>query len=419
MLCFNAKNLICITIVALSVSPIASAHSKSPSILSQLIAEASQHNPQIKSAHDRWLAMKRVPPQVRSLPDPKFIYSDMKMSGNPEMNQNPLHEKMLGLDQEVPFPGKLIEKGKIATIEAKRAQAEYLVTRLTVIAQLKRIFYELYFVNQSIQIYQKNQFLLEKIEKSVRTNYSVGKIPQQDVFRAQTEISRLQMRLVMLKQEGVSLQADINRLLNRSLSTPVATPLHLSITPLQFDLQYFNHLIEKQSPQLKSQLKSVEKSEKAITLSKMDYVPDIDISYGDVHDTEMHTNGYQLMATASIPLYFFSKQNNGVRESEANYNADIENLYATHRDLLFQVKNAFLEAKRSESLIHLIKHSIIPQATLTFSSGQASYGVGKVDFLTLLNSLLMLQENEIELQNEIIQHEKAITRIEEVTGINL
>lgn len=413
------KNFICIIIVGLSIPIIALAHATSSSILPQLIAQAKQDNPQIKSAHDRWLAMKSVAPQVRSLPDPKLIYSDMKMSGNPEMNQNPLHEKMLGLDQEVPFPGKLIEKGKIATIEAKRAQAEYLVTKLTIIAQLKRIFYEYYFVNKSIQIYQKNQLLLEKIEKSVRTNYSVGKIPQQDIFRAQTEISRLQMRLVMLKQERASLQADMNRLLNRSLSTSISTPSHLSITPLQFDLPYFNNLIEKQSPQLKSQWKNVEKSEQAITLSKMDYVPDIDISYGDVHDTEMHTNGYQVMASASIPLYFFSKQNNAVRESEKNYNADLENLYAMHRDLLFQVKNAFLEVKRSRALIQLIKHSIIPQATLTFSSGQASYGVGKVDFLTLLNSLLMLQENEIELQNEIIQHEKAITEIEEVTGINL
>lgn len=417
---YNLKKYLCIsTVILMGVTNISFAHAASPSILSQLIAEASQNNPQIKSAHDRWLAMKRVPPQVQSLPDPKLIYSDMKMSGNPEMNQNPVHEKMLGLDQEVPFPGKLIEKGKIASIEVKRAQAEYLVTKLTIIAQLKRIFYEYYFVNKSIHIYQKNKLLLEKIEKSVRTNYSVGKVPQQDIFRAQTEISRLQMRLVILKQERVSLRADINRLLNRSLETAVATPSHLSITSLHFDLQYFNNLIEKQSPQLKSQWRSVEKSEKSITLSKMDYVPDIDISYGDVHDSEMHTSGYQVMASASIPLYFFSKQNNGVRESEKNYNAEIENLYTTHRDLLFQVKNAFLKVKRSEELIQLIQHSIIPQATLTFSSGQASYGVGKVDFLTLLNNLLMLQENEIELQNEMMQHEKAIAEIEQVTGINL
>ena len=50
---------------------------------------------------------------------------------------------------------------------------------------------------------------------------------------------------------------------------------------------------------------------------------------------------------------------------------------------------------------------------------QKAYGVGKVDFLTLLNNLFTLQENELELQGEIVEHEKAITQIEETTGIDL
>lgn len=72
--------------------------------------------------------------------------------------------------------------------------------------------------------------------------------------------------------------------------------------------------------------------------------------------------------------------------------------------------------QRSAKLIELIQGSIIPLATLTFNSSQANYGVGKVDFLTLLNNLLTLQENEIELHNELANHEKAITQIEEITG---
>jgi len=40
-------------------------------------------------------------------------------------------------------------------------------------------------------------------------------------------------------------------------------------------------------------------------------------------------------------------------------------------------------------------------------------------FLTLLNNLLTLQDNELELQREIVQHEKAITQLEEITGVCL
>ncbi|WP_367026460.1 hypothetical protein ABZN20_00695 [Methylococcus sp. ANG] len=39
-----------------------------------------------------------------------------------------------------------------------------------------------------------------------------------------------------------------------------------------------------------------------------------------------------------------------------------------------------------------------------------------MDFLTLLNSLLTLQENELEFHGEITEHEKALARLEGIIG---
>ncbi|HHY0177166.1 TPA: TolC family protein [Legionella pneumophila] len=416
---FNFKKIVwcCIAIVLVNVS-IGSlvVHAKPSPMLSALIQEAMRCNPQIKAARDRWLAANHAIPQARALPDPMINAGYINMSGNIPGDVDPRKEQMLGGSQEIPFPGKLVVRGRIATLEAKRAVAEYQATSLTVIAQLKRIYYDLYFVNKSIDILQKNQLLLEDMEQSARTNYSVGKTPQQDVFRAQTEISRLLMRLVILRQERASLEADINRLLNRSLDIAIHTPSSLSVTSMRYDIKHFDALLKRRSPQLKMQQRNVEKGRQGVQLSKMDYFPDVEIEGGRLHDTAMHTKGYQVLLKATVPLYFMQKQNNGVRESLARYNAEIEDLHTTYQTLSFQVKNAFLLAQRSAQLIQLIQYTIIPQATLTFTSSQATYGVGKVDFLTLLNNLLTLQENELELHSEIVQHEKAITQIEETTG---
>ncbi|MBI2791811.1 MAG: TolC family protein [Gammaproteobacteria bacterium] len=421
MILFDIKKYISSGTVVILVSSfiITAAYAKPSPILADLIQEATQSNPQISAARDRWLAATHVIPVARSLPDPKINLGYMNMSGNEFMEADPSREQMIGGSQEIPFPGKLIIRGKIATLEEKRAMADYQATCLGVIAQLKRIYYELYFANKSIEILQKNQLLLEEIEKSAQANYTVGKVPQQDIFRAQTEISRLLMRLVMLNQERSSLQADINRILNRPLDIPISTSSMLSITSLEYDLNHFNTLMERLAPKLKMQERNVEKGRQTIKLSEMDYFPDIEIEGGMLRDTIMQTHGYQVMLKATLPLYFMSKQNNVVRESRARYNADMGDYYTLYRDLLFQVKNAFLQAERSAQLIHLIQDTLIPQATLTFSSSQSNYSVGKVDFLTLLNNLLMLQENELELQNEIVQHEKAITQIEETTGVFL
>ena len=45
--------------------------------------------------------------------------------------------------------------------------------------------------------------------------------------------------------------------------------------------------------------------------------------------------------------------------------------------------------------------------------------MGKVDFLSLLNSLLTLQESQLELHSEMVNHERAVARLETVTGGSL
>ncbi|WP_457589278.1 TolC family protein, partial [Legionella pneumophila] len=117
-------------------------------------------------------------------------------------------------------------------------------------------------------------------------------------------------------------------------------------TPMGHNLEYFYTLVKSRAPQLIMQQRSVQKGRQAIRLSKMEYFPDVEIEGGRLHDTGMHTKGYQVVLKATVPLYFMQKQNNAVRESLARYNADIEDLQTTYRMLSFQVKNAYLLAER-------------------------------------------------------------------------
>ena len=94
----------------------------------------------------------------------------------------------------------------------------------------------------------------------------------------------------------------------------------------------------------------------------------------------------------------------------------MQDAHAVRQDLLFRLKDNVTQVQRAKKLIALLSDAIIPQARLTLESAQAGYAVGKVDFLTLLSSLLTLQENELELHGEIVEHEKALARLEEVIG---
>jgi len=379
--------------------------------LESLIDEVTRNNPEIKAARERWEASKAVIPQVQTLPDPKLQlgYQRMPMT-------DPLQGALYGFGQEVPFPGKLRLRGEVAARQADRLEQEYLATGLRLVARLKEAYYDLHFVHKAIEVVERNKLLLIQFEKTAKSRYAVGQAAQQDVFRAQLEISRVLDRLAVLEQQKESLHAAINRLLNRPPADPLGTPKEMHVPLLTQSLPELSRRAEKFSPILEASSKGIERSEQSVSLAKREYYPDFDLNALGTRNDRINDNGYQVMLGIKIPLFYETKQRQGVKEALAGLSGAREEFTATRQEVLFRVKDAFVHAQRAERLITILRDAIIPQATLALQSAQASYGVAKVDFLTLLNSLLTLQESELEMHGEMVAHEKAVARLEELTG---
>jgi len=387
------------------------AHDASRTNLTGLIAELDSANPEIKAARQRWEAAKAVVPQVQTLPDPKvqFGYQRMPMV-------EPFQGAMYGVGQEIPFPGKLRLKGEVAQREADRIEQEYLAIRLRLIARLKETYFDLHFIHKAIEIVERNKVLLMQFEKTAKSRYAVGQAAQQDVFRAQVEISRVLDRLAVLDQQKESLHAAVNRILNRPPAGPLGTPEEIQVTMLTLPLPELSRRAEDFSPILQASAKGVERGEQAVALARREYYPDFDLSALGLRNDRINENGYQVMLGIRIPLYYTTKQRQGERQALSELTGARESLTNTRQDVLFRVKDDFVQAQRAERLVTILRDAIIPQATMALQASQAGYGVGKVDFLTLLNSLLTLQESELELHGEMVAHEKALARLEEVTG---
>jgi outer membrane protein TolC len=375
--------------------------------LQRLTDEAAENNPEIKAARQRWVAATAGIPQAQTLPDPRVNLSYQNVTER---------EGMYGVSQEIPFPGKLRLRGAMATREAERLEQEYLATRLRIIARLKEVYFDLHLVHKSIAVVEKNKLLLQDFESTATARYGVGRATQQDVFRAQTEISRVLVRLAMLEQRKESLRADINRLLNRPPFNPPGAPPEITVTPLRQGLAELTALLDQSSPLLRARTKEVERGDQAVALAEREYFPDFDITVSGFRNDTMNTNGYQVMLGITIPLYYATKQREGVREATANRASAVQERQAMKQDLLFRLTDNVTQAQRAEQLVAILTDAIIPQATLTLESALAGYVVGSVDFLTLLNSLLTLQENELELHSEMVEHEKAMARLEEILG---
>jgi cobalt-zinc-cadmium efflux system outer membrane protein len=153
-----------------------------------------------------------------------------------------------------------------------------------------------------------------------------------------------------------------------------------------------------------------------VALAKREYFPDFELSALGLRNETMNRDGYQVMLGVKVPLYYASKQRYGVKEAVAGREAARQDWWSVKQDLAARIQDSLARAQRAEELVKLLNGAIVPQAHLTLASAQASYAVGKVDFLTLLNSLLTLQENELELHGEMTEHEKALARLEEIIG---
>ncbi|WKZ11909.1 MAG: TolC family protein [Gammaproteobacteria bacterium] len=374
--------------------------------LDALVSEALVGNPDVMAAAQRFEAAKAMIPPARTLPDPTLTFSYKDMDVN---------EAMYGVSQEIPFPGKLKLRGEIASREAGAMEQNYLAVRLGVIARLKVAYYELLLSDHSIAIIEKTRQILEQLSAAAEAGYSVGRMAQADVFRAQAEVSRSLARLATARQRKQSVNAELARLLNRPAATTVDVEGQLRPVPTHRNLADTLALIDE-SPMLRARGAAIERSNAVLALARREYLPDFEIGLQGVHEEPMRDDGYQVMLNVTVPLYFASKQRYGVREALATRESTAGENQALRQELVMRVTDEFAQIDRAGKVIELLEKAIIPQAELTLASARSAYSVGKVDFLTLLNSLFTLQENELELRAEIAGHEQARARLEEIIG---
>ncbi|MCH7950463.1 MAG: TolC family protein [Candidatus Dadabacteria bacterium] len=391
--------------------------------LSSLVEEASENNPVIKASKTKWEASIMRPSQEGSLPNPiiggrikNVSFSDITLG------EDPRSDIQAFVIQEIPFPGKLSSKEEIAVQESESQRWLSDATSRKVIADLKEAYFDWFFINKSIEITNRNKELLQKFTKIAEVKYEVGMGIQQDVLKAQVEVSGFIERLELLAKRKEIVETKIKRILNRPLDSPLGEPEEITKSELTATLAEITDATSEHAPLLKSSSEIVDSREESLKLAKKQYLPDFilgatyfnrDGGNGDLDDI------WQVSLGLRVPLYYWRKEKFGVREAALDVSQARENYESTKNNLLFQVKDNYITATTAEKLIELYQTGIIPQSTLSLESAISGYQVGNIDFLTLLNNLITLFNFELEYYKQLTEYQKALARIEEIAAIEL
>ncbi len=393
--------------------------------LNYLIEEALENNPDYLSVQKNLQSLEAKIPQQGALPDPKLGFALMNLPVNSfEFNQEPMTGKRFSLMQMFPFPGKLGLQKEIAELDFQVGKFYVDEFKNHLIKQIKVNYYQLFLAEQEIDILEKNIELMRQFIKVAEKKYAVGNGLQQDVLKAQVELSRLKDQLITKQQKHEQVVFEINKLINRSMNTEIIISDTIHSQPLEMSTQELIKKAMVNRPLLKAWNHKIEQSRRTVKLAQKSYLPDfsVGVSYTQRDDLANGNRMYDFFSAEiglNIPLYFNNKQSKKVEQTQLiNYSLE-DQFMGIKNEVLYQVENIYSNLQKNKKLMMLYKTGIIHQAQQALNSALTGYQVDIVDFLTLLNNQMTLFNYELDYYRVLTDYQKNIAELEFATGTRL
>ncbi|MGH7880965.1 MAG: TolC family protein, partial [Candidatus Binataceae bacterium] len=187
-------------------------------------------------------------------------------------------------------------------------------------------------------------------------------------------------------------------------------------THLQLDASQLAQLAGSGSPELAADRAMEARSAEALKLAHQGYWPDFTVGYSYEKTGPGFRDYYMLNLGAKVPLYFWRKQTPAIEQGELEAESARAQTRATQLQVSSDAESSLVAMRTTERIMSIYRHGLIPQAETSQASAMSAYRVGKVDFQTLLSSVLDLQSLRQEYYRSLADHEIAIAKLQQVIG---
>jgi cobalt-zinc-cadmium efflux system outer membrane protein len=346
------------------------------SSLSDFLKFAMLNQPKVESAYYDWSASIERITTARSLPDPQItIQMDI---------ENIVSSVMPGFMVNFPGAGKLRAAAAIASAESQSKYFTFESAILETTYEVKRAYYQLYFLEERLRVNRATLELLSELEKLARAQNEVGKVTLQDVLRAQIEQNRLKTDVANLEDTRNSLRAEFKSALGLG-PNEAEPPLPTKFEPAALDLSSDKLLASAMdhSPRLKAMEAEVRAAEAAIVMANKGRNPDVGV--GLMADARMSPVLYRPTATVSLPVWK-DKIAAQIAEGQAAKKAAEARLSSEQIAIAveFAARSvAFREATRN---LEVLQQELLPKQQESLEVARSGYLAGQIDFFNLTDA---------------------------------
>lgn len=389
--------------------------------LRTLLDLAVRRNPEIRAAREAVDAAEHRISVARGYPDPSLTFTYFPESIETRLGPQ---RGILHLMQPIPFPGKLSAKGNVSAVEAHIMGERLKLTALRIRRRVKEAYYSLLAVERAVAILDQQDALLEKIEQLVRTRLESGGAPQHDLLKVQMERLRLQDKQLSYEERRSALTASLNELINRNPRDPIELEPAGRMTEISLSLEELRRLALEQ-PELRMGNLAIDQRMQSVGLARKGYLPDftIGMSYFVIGESPLDIpdsgdDAWNVSVSVKIPLWF-GKVRGDVEAAKSLARHAEYTLESTQARILAAIESLYRQYRIARDMVTLYQDDLIPRARQVLESAEAGYRTGEVDFLSVLDSNILILELQISHAEKTAELERKIAALEEMAGSDL
>lgn len=377
------------------------ASSNSATPLEGYLRAALSESQLLQTRYAEYLAARAAVAEVTSLPDPKLGYTEYVQPVETRVGPQ---ERAFSLSQAFPWFGSLSLHGDVKRSHAEAARSRLYGAALEVIADVKRAYYDIGYLERAIEITNRHIGLLTQWEEVARVRYSSASGQYADVIKAQVESGVLNNRLAELQDQRRPVAAVLNALLDRDSGAAVVYSAPLAEGLVALDLPELATLMQANNPLLAVWDHRAQASLDADLLAKKNGLPSFTVGVNYILTGDARTEGLRdsgkdaLMASVAVSLPIWRGKHAAASDVAVNrYHAAVSAKRDLSNALSSGLERAHFRYRDAHRKTNLYRTTLLPKGRQSLGATRTAYEAGQSGFLDLVDAERLVLEFELSL----------------------
>lgn len=378
---------------------------------------ALARNPEIEVAARQVAIAEAHVPAAGALDDPTAMYRGWGVPLQQPWNYNDA-QNMFSVSQTLPGPGKRALRTTVAKSDVAESKAELEQVRLEVRVRVHKAFDDMLLAGDELLIHNQHVAIARQAVEAAQIKYTVGKVPQQDILKAQVALTQLGEHMIRFDRDADLARARLNTLLGRDPAAPLSVHGEFPIAAALPSAQTLEGLALRSRPDLVMARVAAERSHKEQALARKAYIPDFTVSGGYMlmPPTIDMRNNYMVEGSMNLPWLNHRKHDAEIAEATAKATEQDAELAALRNAAFGQVQETLVQAQAAQRFALLYHDQLQPQAEATLQSSVIAYENDKTNFLDLLDSQMTVIDIDLAWIQAVADFDTRLADLELATG---